>query len=141
LLLHGSGQGSIPPPSEIDIVTAIVANNTSLKKVVLISTFDSSDCILKVIECCPDIMVLSFHNVDGSLVLKRSDIEAIATLPLLKVLFVDCAMEEMAIDGLGGVKDSQFSRLVEVLPLPSLALSSHLLEEALKVADFDESTC
>lgn len=86
-------------------------------------------------------MVLSFHNVDGSLVLKRSDIEAIATLPLLKVLFVDCAMEEMAIDGLGGVKDSQFSRLVEVLPLPSLALSSHLLEEALKVADFDESTC
>jgi hypothetical protein len=64
----------------------------------------SFDCLLKVVEGCPNLENLYFHNIDGFQVLRRSDIEAIATLHLLKTLFINCVIEKGALDGLARCK-------------------------------------
>jgi hypothetical protein len=92
-------------PSEYDIISIIAMNNRSLSTVRLEAPFNSSDNLLKLVECCPDLESVSFQNFDnGSVILKRSDLESIATLPLLKVLDVNCAFEEGALSALVGCK-------------------------------------
>jgi hypothetical protein len=80
-------------------------------EVVLIDSFDSSDNFLGVVECCANLESFIFQNVDnGSLILKRSN-SNIATLPLLKVLDVNCAVEEEAVSGLMQCKRLESLRL------------------------------
>jgi hypothetical protein len=75
----------------------VFMNTQTLTNMILICCFDSSDCLLKVVEGCPNLEILALRNVNGSLVLKRSDIEAIATLPVLELLDVNCEIEEGAL--------------------------------------------
>jgi hypothetical protein len=80
-------------PFEFDIISSVVMNNRSLSNVMMIAPYDSSNILLKVVECCPNLELFIFHNTEnGSLVLKQSNFKN--TLPLLKDLDVECGIEE-----------------------------------------------
>jgi hypothetical protein len=73
---------------ESDIISSIVMNCRSLKSVDVNAKFDSSECLLNIAECCRRLEALIITNSYGVLVLRRSDIESIASLPYLKELVI-----------------------------------------------------
>jgi hypothetical protein len=74
-----------------DIVSIIATNYPTIKRLRLSDDYDSSSTLLKFVECCREIEKIFFHESSGDdiLYLKRSDIEAIASLPRLKSLNIE----------------------------------------------------
>jgi hypothetical protein len=80
---------------EEDIVSAVAINYPTIKRLCLYDYYDSSATLLKFVENCREIEEMSFADWSGpgDVELKRSDIEAIASLPRLKSLNIDCWIE------------------------------------------------
>jgi hypothetical protein len=70
------------------IVTSLAMKYRSLTRVILRAIFDSSSSLLKIVECCRDLKKLTFGNIGNSLLLIRSDFDAIASLPLLNHIVI-----------------------------------------------------
>jgi hypothetical protein len=77
-----------------DIVSAIAIVYPTIKRLRLEDSYNSSATLLKFAECCREIEELSYCDCSGSL--ERRDIEAIASLPLLKSLNIDCEIADDA---------------------------------------------
>jgi hypothetical protein len=91
--------------SSRDIVSTVAVNYTTIKILKLDDWFNTSTVtLLKFVEFCCAIEELQL--IDGSirLELKFSDIEAIASLPRLKTLTIDCRIEEVGISALSRCK-------------------------------------
>jgi hypothetical protein len=71
---------------EYEIISAFASSYHTLTSVHLVAEFDSSASLLKVVECCRDIERFSFGDEGVLLILNRSDMLAIASLPRLKTL-------------------------------------------------------
>jgi hypothetical protein len=72
------------------------------KRLRLHDLFNSSATLLKFVECCCEIEEVSFDSDD--IVLTRSDIEAIASLPRLKSLNTNCRITDDAVSVLSRCK-------------------------------------
>jgi Leucine-rich repeat (LRR) protein len=100
--------------SSRDIVQAVAINYHTIKRLHLDDYYDSSTTLLKFVECCRDIEELSFTDNRDILYLKRSDIEAIASLPRLKSLNIDCWIEnDDAVSALSRCKGLKHLALVD----------------------------
>jgi hypothetical protein len=89
---------------EEDIVSAVAISYPTIKRLHLNDAYDSSVTLLKFVECCRDIEELSFVDWSGDVELKRSDIEAIASLPRLKLLNTNCRITDDAVSVLSRCK-------------------------------------
>jgi hypothetical protein len=83
-----------------EIVSTIATNYPTIKKVYLEDQYSSFVTLLKFAEFCRDIEELSFVDWSGDVELKRSDIEAIASLPRLKSLNIDFEIADNAVSAL-----------------------------------------
>jgi hypothetical protein len=92
-----------------DIVQAVAINYPTIKRLSLYEFYNSSATLLKFVECCRDIEDLFFDS--DSVELKRSDIEVIASLPLLRSLNIN-----------SGITDDDVSALSRCRGLKHLAL-------------------
>jgi hypothetical protein len=81
-----------------DIISAVAINYPTIKRLRLEDHYSSSATILKFVECCRDIEVLSFTENSEDMYLELSDIEAIASLPLLRSLNIDCGIKNDTLD-------------------------------------------
>jgi hypothetical protein len=73
-----------------DVVSAVAINYPTIKRLRLAKNYTSSNApLLKFIECCRDIEEL-IYSVIGDPSLERGDIEAIASLPRLRSLNIEC---------------------------------------------------
>jgi hypothetical protein len=79
-----------------EIISALSTNFRTLTSVKIIAKLDSSASLLKVVECCLDIERFSFGDEGDLLILNRSDMLAIASLPRLKSL--DIGACNLAVD-------------------------------------------
>jgi hypothetical protein len=88
------------------IVSAVAISCPMIKRLSLSDFYNSSATLLKFVECCRDIEEISFCESSGDdiLYLKRSDIEAIASLPRLKSLNIKCHVADDGIDALSRCK-------------------------------------
>jgi hypothetical protein len=97
--LHSFNNGCFGETAvDSDIVSAVAINYPSIKRLRLDDLFNSSATIIKFVQCCRDIEDL-FLNVD-EMELTRSDIEAIASLPRLKSLNINCEIASGAVSAL-----------------------------------------
>jgi hypothetical protein len=100
-----------------EIISSLASIYRTLTSVKLFAKFESSASLLKVVECCRDLEILFFYNFfRRRLILNRSDIIAVASLPRLKCLDI----------GIFSFTDDASSALVRCkglneLRLPSLA--------------------
>jgi hypothetical protein len=84
-----------------DIVQAVAINYPTIKRLHLDDEYSSSaTLLLKFVDCCRDIEELSFVDWSGDVELKRSDIEAIASLPRLKSLNIDFEIADDAVSAI-----------------------------------------
>jgi hypothetical protein len=77
-----SGGTSRTISPNVNFINSIAINNRSLAVAIMISQFNSSESLLKVVEFCRDLKSLMYFNTDGSAVLSHSDFKAIASLPI-----------------------------------------------------------
>jgi hypothetical protein len=101
---------------EDEIIAAFALNYHTLVNVKLIVNFDSSASLLKIVECCRDLMRLVFADDGGGLILERSDMLAIASLPRLKYLGIRCRLEDDALSALlrcKGMKELRIPSLTD----------------------------
>jgi hypothetical protein len=91
---------------EEEIITAIASIYRSLVNVKLFANFESSASFLKVLECCRGLERFVFSEEEGGVVLlKRSDILAVASLPRLKSLDITaCIFGDLALPALARCK-------------------------------------
>jgi hypothetical protein len=68
----------------------------TIKRLILSDDHLSSVILLGFVNCCRDIEELSFRDSSNRLVLNRSDVEALASLPHLKNLRTNCLIDEVA---------------------------------------------
>jgi hypothetical protein len=94
-----------------DILSTVATNYSSIKRLSLRDIYTSSATLLKFVECCRDIKELSFSNY-GGVELQLSDIEAIASLPLLKSLNIQCRIAEDAVSALSRCRGLRYLNLV-----------------------------
>jgi hypothetical protein len=80
-----------------DIVSVAAIHYSSIKRLILKDAYQSSATLLKFVECCRYIEELSFRL---GVVLMTSDIEAIASLPCLISLNIECHIADGAFDAL-----------------------------------------
>jgi hypothetical protein len=113
LNLHSFSNVYFGVEGDEDIVQAVAINYHTIKRLHLDDNYDSSTTLLKFVECCRDIEEIFFHESSGDdiLYLKRSDIEAIASLPRLKSLYLKC-----------GISNNEVSALSRCRGLKHLAL-------------------
>jgi hypothetical protein len=96
---------------EDEIVSSFASSYRTLTSVKLLAKFDSSASLLKVVECCRDLEMIVFDDRRGRLILQRSDILTISSLPRLKCL---------KIYGGGGIAEDADSALSRCRGLKSL---------------------
>jgi hypothetical protein len=89
-----------------DIVSAVAISCPMIKRLHLDDYYDSSTTLLKFVECCRNIEEIFFRESSGHDIfyLKRSDIEAIASLPRLKSLNIDCEIADDAVSAISRCK-------------------------------------
>jgi hypothetical protein len=118
---------------DVDNLSVIAINYPTIKRLNLGDCYASSSTLLKFVECCRGITELSYRNGYVGKELNRSDIEAIASLPRLKFLRLDCEIASDAISALSRCRGLKHLNIVNVRS--GLPLLSHLI-----VGSFDLST-
>jgi hypothetical protein len=89
--LHSFSNSFFVRSGEEYIVSAVATNYPTITRLRLDDDYDSSATLLKFVECCRFIEEISFCETSGNdLKLNHSDIEAIASLPRLKSLNINC---------------------------------------------------
>jgi hypothetical protein len=86
--------------AECDNIISFAMSCPSIKILSLYDFYDSSATLLKFVECCSGIEELTVEFIVGEFKLHQSDIEAIASLPRLKSLRLDCRIDGVAISTL-----------------------------------------
>jgi hypothetical protein len=99
-----------------EIISSLATSYRTLTSVKLFAKFESSASLLKVVECCHELERLVVGDEGDLLILARSDILAVASLPRLKYLeFGVCCFSDDAASPLARCKG------LKELRLPSLA--------------------
>jgi hypothetical protein len=101
---------------EEEIITAFATCYRTLVSVKLFAKFEASTSLLNVVECCRDLSCLVFENDGGGLILDRSDILAIASLPHLKSLDIECRLGDDSHSALvkcKGLKELRMDLLID----------------------------
>jgi hypothetical protein len=103
-----------------DIVSTVEISYSTIKRLHLDDYYNSSDILLKFVKCCRDIEELSFRS--PGVTLSRSDIIAIASLPRLNKMRIDCWITRDAIAALSRCRGLQHL----ALPVGPVELNSIL---------------
>jgi hypothetical protein len=102
---------------EVEIISAFALNYRTLTSVKLFAKFDPSASLLKVVECCRDLERLVLADDGGGLILERSDMLAIASLPRLKSLDIGgCYFRDDALSAIvrcKGLKELRANPIVD----------------------------
>jgi hypothetical protein len=116
---------------EEDIISSIVSSYRTLCSMNLSAKFESSDSLLKVVECCRCIERLVFSPRGNFLGLERPDILAITSLPHLCHLELYCRIAEDAYSSLTRcrrLKDLIVSSLRDDTVLPEIGKNLLILD-------------
>jgi hypothetical protein len=107
-----------------EIITSLASNCRALVRVCLIARLDSSVGLLKFVECCRSLESLLFADVRGQLMLERSDILAIASIPRLRSLgMIGCGVASDAHTALvrcKGLNELDLGCLADPAVLPAI---------------------
>jgi hypothetical protein len=112
---------------EEEIISSLATNYRTLVSVNLNANFDSSASLLKIVECCRDLSSVIFGDSGSSLMLKRSDILAVASLPRLKSLDIGgCYFRDDALSALVrciGLKELRANPIVDPAILAAIGMN------------------
>jgi hypothetical protein len=87
------------------IISAFATGYRTLVDVKLFAELGSSASLLKLVESCLDLEIIDLRPRENVLMLKRSDILAIASLPRLKTLDLgNCRMADKAFSAFSRIK-------------------------------------
>jgi hypothetical protein len=117
---------------EEELISLIATKYSTLVSVKLIANFDSSSSLLKIVECCQDLEGLYLHSQGNILMLSRSDILSIASLPHLQSLdirgFINLADDDSsALVRCKVLKELRLNPLIDLSILPVAAIGRNLV--------------
>lgn len=113
-----------------EIVSAIASSYRTLISIDIVAEFESSAGILKIVKGCSDLESL-FDVLGDGLILERSDILAIASLPRLCCFEVYCRVTETANSALvrcRGLMELRVSSLIDPAVLAGIGMNLVVLD-------------